>query len=46
MIRRFSETKRQLPSVVVGSILDGIRTESMMLSERKCQADRKIDKRK
>jgi UPF0042 nucleotide-binding protein len=43
LIRRFSETRRQHPSVEGGSVLEGIRTEREMISEMRCQADRVID---
>ena len=43
MIRRFTETRRQHPSVDGGSVLEGIRTEREMLSEMRYQADRVID---
>ena len=43
LIRRFSETRRQHPSVYGGSVLEGIRTERGMLSEMRYQADRGID---
>ena len=43
LVRRFSETRRQHPSVDGGSVLEGIRTEREMLSEMRYQADRVID---
>ncbi len=43
LIQRFSETRRHHPSVVGGSVLDGVKAERKMLAGLKLHADSVID---
>jgi UPF0042 nucleotide-binding protein len=43
LVRRYSETRRQHPLAVTGSLLDGIRAERHELSEIRGRADQVID---